>query len=743
MKVLWAVSGGLPLFGGAQVTAHSFLRRLREERGWQVLLTTRHHRRARLEVRSVPIETYRDVEELAALARRQRPRVLVCALDAVADGLRVAARFGIPSIIYLHSFEQCPPTADEVEAWGVSAERTYAGDDASRDALRAANRLIANSRFLGERVRQHHGVEAEVIHPEIEPVEIGGGSRPGRYVAAVCGHLYKGARIFLALADAFPHERFLLAGDVDPALAEAFAARANVRCLGRVPRQRLLALSRVVLVPSQWPEPFGRIAVEAMAAGLPVLASRSGGLAEIAGDSALGIDAWRDAEAWADALGALLRSPEALRAQAALGLRLAAPFVRGDSSRALAAVVEDVCRAAAPDFDTRVLALAGDTARATAYSMINAAWQRALAGRDGLRIVDSAAPAASLADVVVQHDYGESFTQASAPDAGRLVVVRTWDFGPYPPAWVDRINAEADLLLVYSEHVRRHALASGIPAPRVRVVPPGVDHAIFTPEGPKLELATRKSFRFLFVGAPVPRKGADILLAAYRRAFGPEDDVCLVIKDHPHDLFYEGAALRDRVLAATRDGGGPEVEYICELLPAERLAALYRACDAGVFPYRAEGFCLPILEAMAAGLPSIVPRFGAALDYCSARTSLLMDVRRIRLPVGLSMEINTLGFREQVEEVEFCETPVDVLAEHMRRAAATPPARLARLARAGVRVARRRFSWEASATRLLAAIDARGGGVPRRLRDERARRAHDARRLEIARQLLSATPPRS
>ena len=276
----------------------------------------------------------------------------------------------------------------------------------------------------------------------------------------------------------------------------------------------------------------------------------------------------------------------------------------------------------------------------------------------------------AVPDVIVHHNYGDNFAEAVFPDVGLLVAVRTWDFGPYPPAWVKRINEEVDLLLVYSTHVRRNAIASGIPARRVRVVPLGVDATMFAPTGPEYALATKKTFRFLFVGAPVARKGADVLLEAYRNAFGPRDDVCLVIKDHPHDLFYEGAALRDRVLEATRDPDGPEVEYICELLPPDRLAALYRACNVGVFPYRAEGFCLPILEAMAAGLPSIVPRFGAALDFCSAKTSSLMPVRRISLPVGRSMAINTLGFREEVEDVEFCETPIDTLVQQMRQAVA-------------------------------------------------------------------------
>jgi glycosyltransferase involved in cell wall biosynthesis len=69
-----------------------------------------------------------------------------------------------------------------------------------------------------------------------------------------------------------------------------------------------------VLVPS-WEEPFGRVVIEAMALGLPVVAANVGGPAEIIRD---GIDGLlvppRDPQLWADAVWQLADSPE-LRAR--------------------------------------------------------------------------------------------------------------------------------------------------------------------------------------------------------------------------------------------------------------------------------------------------------------------------------------------------------------------------------------------------------------------------------------------
>lgn len=48
---------------------------------------------------------------------------------------------------------------------------------------------------------------------------------------------------------------------------------------------RLMAASRVTVVPSEWDEPFGRVAAESLACGTPVIVSNRGGLATIADPS--------------------------------------------------------------------------------------------------------------------------------------------------------------------------------------------------------------------------------------------------------------------------------------------------------------------------------------------------------------------------------------------------------------------------------------------------------------------------
>ena len=62
------------------------------------------------------------------------------------------------------------------------------------------------------------------------------------------------------------------------------------------------------------------------------------------------------------------------------------------------------------------------------------------------------------------------------------------------------------------------------------VVPNGVNIRVYRPNARKVKLNTKKNFKFLFVGGPFWRKGFDILLEAYGKAFTSQENVSLVIK---------------------------------------------------------------------------------------------------------------------------------------------------------------------------------------------------------------------
>jgi glycosyltransferase involved in cell wall biosynthesis len=749
VRTLLVIGNAFGTLGGAALSSLTFLGRLERDFGHRCLMLTRYPAPRREVMGGIEVAGYRDVEELKELVRRFEPDAMIGALREATDALRVARRYGVPAFLHVHSYEFCPPGAGEREDWGLPSAAAFPRREEAEFVLRSAHEVLAASRHLAGALQRAHNRPSEVLYCDFDTAEtlLGPGHpRQPEYVTGVCGYRHKGLEVFLHLARAFPRERFLLAGalgsDIDLSYRRQLEAQPNLTLPGRLSTRELLARSSVVLVPSRWPEPFGRIAVEAMANGIPTLASRTGGLREILLDAPMGVEAHRDPETWSARLQAVLASPDLRAEYAEHGRALARPFLARNSSAVLAERLAAAARACPPDFSgRRIVAFHGDLDRAESDALVNRQWSDAL--RDGPAFAPAPRPSAfDLPDCTIHHDYTSPFTAFAPPDSGHCIAVRTSDFGPYPPGWAAKIAADFDQLWVHTAWIREQAVASGIDPARVRVVPLGIDPAIFRPDGATFSLPTAKSFRFLFVGLAVVRKGFDILLRAYREAFTRDDDVCLVVKDHSGNAFHS-ATYREEIAAVMGDPRAPALVYIDEFLPAPALAALYRSCQVAVFPYRAEGFCLPILEAMACGTPAIVPDLGAAVDFCSAETSFPIPALRIRLPVHRRFAMK-IGVEEDIAAVDFGEVRVETLARALREVRALSGEQRRCRSEAGVRTARERFTWARSGARVAQLLEElAGAGPPVRLRRQR----HDAetrhRQFETARRLalgLSSPP---
>lgn len=121
---------------------------------------------------------------------------------------------------------------------------------------------------------------------------------------------WDGASHVLAVADVLarelPEVSIDIAGTLDePRYVAAAAARPNIRTLGYVPTKQLAASMPAYLAILYLPnvESFGLAAVEAMAAGLPVIACRLTAVPETTGDAAIAVDA----ESPADVVAAIRR----------------------------------------------------------------------------------------------------------------------------------------------------------------------------------------------------------------------------------------------------------------------------------------------------------------------------------------------------------------------------------------------------------------------------------------------------
>jgi len=184
-----------------------------------------------------------------------------------------------------------------------------------------------------------------------------------------------------------------------------------------------------------------------------------------------------------------------------------------------------------------------------------------------------------------------------------------------------------DEIWVPSHWGRGVLIANGLPADRVHVVPEGVDPAVFRPAERSPDQAPRP-FRFLCVGKWEVRKGIDDLARAFASAFAPHEPVELIL--HCHNPYLPDFDIGSTIARLALPAHAPIRPS--PPLPLRDLAALYRACDVLVLPTKAEGWGLPIIEAMACGIPAIATNYSGHNMFLDDRNGYLVDVERM-IPV--------------------------------------------------------------------------------------------------------------
>jgi tetratricopeptide (TPR) repeat protein len=266
-----------------------------------------------------------------------------------------------------------------------------------------------------------------------------------------------------------------------------------------------------------------------------------------------------------------------------------------------------------------------------------------------------------------------------------LVVIQPWEFGILPKDWV-KAAVNVNEFWVPSNYVRDVYIQSGVPAKKVVVVPNGVNAAQFRPEVQAMKLPTTKTFRFLFVGGTIPRKGPDLLLKAYLESFTAADDVCLVIKDFGGQSAYRGQTFEKEIEAARVKPNAPEIVYLNSEMQSGEMPGLYAACHCLVHPYRGEGFGLPVLEAMACGLPVVVTRGGATDDFVSEESGWFISATRKSIGAKI-------GQIQLVANGWWLEPDITDLAAKMKYIVANRSEAKARGKR-GSEIARKDYAWQ-------------------------------------------------
>jgi len=215
------------------------------------------------------------------------------------DLIRPVHERGIPLLIRIVAMQEVAELARR-----AAADRGFAA------ILRDPHvRVISNSVYVAGEVRRLLGLETPVVYPPIDFASCVAATHAPVDITMVNPRDVKGIDTTLAVAALLPHRTFLLqeAWALDPhertALLDRIRGLPHVRLAPVTDRMaEVYRTTALLLVPSRVVETFGRVALEAAANGIPVVASRSGGLPEAVGPGGVLVDPDAPAAVWAQAV---------------------------------------------------------------------------------------------------------------------------------------------------------------------------------------------------------------------------------------------------------------------------------------------------------------------------------------------------------------------------------------------------------------------------------------------------------
>ena len=338
MNVLISAEYFYPFVGGAEICLYSLARKLAKKHNVYVYCTGNADKKfVRESIHINQISTpYRFIKArwmqlffsskkwlkiVSDAVSDTNPDIILTQLNLSPPTIEIANRLGIPSALFLHSFDSFCPT------------NLYLGERCKKDcllcmpnikwilqyyfikkyllaqetAMNNAELVISNSQYMQKFFRDKCDISTEIIYPFIELNDFkADDSVEKKYITFINPLHIKGLEIFKKIVLGMPNKLFLVVNGFKSKMEEKKLKAKNIKYMQATNDMRkVYSMTKILLVPSICHEAFPRVCIEAMINGIPSIISNRGGLPENVGNSGIVIKNIYDIEEWCSQINRL------------------------------------------------------------------------------------------------------------------------------------------------------------------------------------------------------------------------------------------------------------------------------------------------------------------------------------------------------------------------------------------------------------------------------------------------------